>query len=538
MPASKAEYIRLAKQENRTGAGKTVLRACFGRQKSQKCSVKQECGTQEKNIMKRIPLLALVAIPIVIVLAVFLWRGQGKASGDRYDIETAVVSRGDVARVVSASGAVRALTTVEVGSQLSGQVVELYADFNSQVKAGQLVARIDPQTFATRVQQAKADLLSATANVAVQQAGIARAKATLEQAQKDFQRQQQLLKEDAISQALFDATERALAVARADLDLAKAQYQSALASKTQREAALETANVDMRRTYIRSPIDGVVIERAIDVGQTVAASFSAPVLFRIAQDLGDIRIDAAVVEADIGGIDAGDKAVFTVDAYPDDQFAGTVEQVRLAATELQNVVTYTVVIAAQNPDGKLLPGMTANVEITADKRSGVLRIANNALRFSPPKNGPPVAKAEAGNRGGGRGGRARFARQLAQLGVSADVQKAIGADMRKEMQAFAKLAQSPAAQFDRNGMRQRRRALIARVMKKHLTADQLAAWEKQQKANLTVKRAQAWQQNADGALVARTLRLGLDDGENVEILGGAKEGDEFITRLRVRAGKS
>jgi len=489
--------------------------------------------------MKRTPVLVLGGLIVLVIMALFLFRGKGDAAGGQYDIETAKVSKGDVARIVSASGAVRALTTVEVGSQLSGQVVELYADFNSKVKAGQLVARIDPQTFATRVQQAKADLLSAKANVAVQEAGIARAVATLSQAQKDFRRQEQLLKEDAISQALFDATERALAVAQADLALAKAQHQSALASMTQREAALETANVDFERTYIRSPIDGVVIERAIDVGQTVAASFSAPVLFRIAQDLGDIRIDAAVVEADIGGITEGDKVVFTVDAYPDDQFSGEVEQVRLAATELQNVVTYTVVIAAQNPQMKLLPGMTANVEITADKREDVLRIASGALRFSPPKDGPSVAQAGASGRGGNdrRGG--AFARQFAELGVSESVQKAIGADMRKEMQAFAKLAQSPAAQFDRNGLRQRRRAIIERVLKRHLSAGQYDAYVKKQKASANLKRAQAWEYTEDGTLVPHPLVLGLDDGEYVEIIRGAKEGDAFVTRLRIKSdGKS
>jgi HlyD family secretion protein len=487
--------------------------------------------------MRRTPVLVLAGIAVLILIAVLVWRDKAQSKGGQYTIDTAAVTKGDVARIVSASGAVRALTTVEVGSQLSGQVVELYADFNSKVKAGQLVARIDPQTFATRVQQAEADLKSAQANVAVQKAGIARADATLAQAEKDFSRQQQLLKEDAISQALFDATERQLAVAKADVALAKAQYQSALASKTQREAALETANVDMRRTYIRSPIDGVVIERAIDVGQTVAASFSAPVLFRIAQDLGDIRIDAAVVEADIGGINEGDTAVFTVDAYPDDQFSGVVEQVRLAATELQNVVTYTVVIAAKNPQGKLLPGMTANVEITADKRQGVLRIAASTLRFSPPKDGPPVAQSSSreGNNAGQGGGNRRgggFARQFEQLGVSAKAQKAIGADMRKEMQAFAKQAQAPGAQFNRNGLRQKRRALIERVLKRHLSPEQFSAYTQMQKSQATIKRVQAWQSNEAGALVPHMLVLGLDDGENVEILRGAKEGDVFISKIR------
>jgi len=283
----------------------------------------------------------------------------------------------------------------------------------------------------------------------------------------------------------------------------------------------------------------VVIERVIDLGQTVAASFAAPVLFRIAQDLGDIRIDAAVVEADIGGIEAGDPVVFSVDAYPDDQFKGVVEQVRLAATETQNVVTYTVVIAAKNPDLKLLPGMTANVEITAEKRENVLRLPSAAVRFKPPRNGPPVAtaaKSGSGARGGGSAFAAQFAKQLDALGVSAEAQKALTADMRKEMQAFAKIASSPVAQFDRNGIRQRRRALIERVMKRHLTAEQYAAYEKAQKANANLKRVQAWQQDKTGALVPRTLVLGLDDGQYVQILRGAREGERFITRISAKAG--
>ena len=488
---------------------------------------------------RRTPMLVIAALAVLALAAFFILRGHGRAADGQYEVETSAVSRGDVARIVSASGAVRALTTVEVGSQLSGQVVELYADYNSRVKKGQLIARIDPQTFATRVLQAKADLLSANANVAVQQASIAKAKATLAQAQKDYARQKALLAQDAISQALFDATERALAVAKADVSLAKAQYNSALASKSQREAALETAQVDMRRTYIRSPIDGVVIERVIDLGQTVAASFAAPVLFRIAQDLGDIRIDAAVVEADIGGINEGDPVTFSVDAYPDDVFSGTVEQVRLASTEVQNVVTYTVVIAARNPDLKLLPGMTANVEITADKRENVLRLPSATLRFKPPKNGPPVLGASsAGSGGRGNAFAARFAKQMGALGVSAEVQKAIGADMRKEMKAFAKIANSPVAQFDRNGIRKRRIALVERVLKRHLSAEQYAAYEKTQKAGSKLKRVQAWQQNKDGALVPRMLVLGLDDGEYVQILRGAKEGERFVTRVSVKAAGS
>ena len=321
--------------------------------------------------MSKLLYAGIALIGLAVAAWFFLFKPDAPAEAGGFTLETAKVERGEVAQIVSASGAVRALTTVEVGSQVSGQIIALNADYNSEVKEGEIIALIDPQTFETRVASGKADVQSAEAGLSVQRANIESAEATLAQAERDYARQQALFAADAVAQSTLEDNERALAVAKANLNVSRAQLQTSQATLSQRKASLQSAEVDLERTIIRSPIDGVVISRDVDVGQTVAASFSAPVLFTIAQNLEDIRIDASVVEADIGGINAGDAANFTVDAYPDQNFTGTVEQVRLASETLQNVVTYTVVIEAKNLRGRLLPGMTANVEITADKREDV-----------------------------------------------------------------------------------------------------------------------------------------------------------------------
>lgn len=478
--------------------------------------------------------VAGAAIVAAVVWAAF-FRGSSPADTGTFNIETAEVETGEVARVVSASGAVRALTTVEVGSQVSGQIIELNADFNSEVKKGEIIARIDPQTFETRVESAKADVQSAQANLAVQKANIASSEANLAQAQRDYDRQEALYAADAVARSTLEDNERALAVAKANLDVSRAQLRTSTASLSQRNASLRSAQVDLERTIIRSPIDGVVISRNVDVGQTVAASFSAPVLFTIAQNLEDIRIDAAVVEGDIGGIDAGDTAEFNVDAYPDQSFRGTVEQVRLASETLQNVVTYTVVIEARNPNGRLLPGMTANVEITADKRDNVLRIAETAIRFRPPANGPEIAESEAGEgqRQRGQGGRGGAGAQfLNTLDVSAETKAAIKSDLRSEMESVRE-SMGPRAQFDRAAMRQRMQATQDKVLRKHLTDDEYKQVQAAMSARAAVTRIEAYKQRPDGKLEKQTLTLGLQDGSYAEILRGAQAGDKFVTRARI-----
>lgn len=481
--------------------------------------------------------LAGLIIVAVIIWAIFAKPNSVTETG-AFEIETARVETGEVAQIVSASGAVRALTTVEVGSQVSGQITALNADFNSEVSEGDIIALIDPQTFETRVESARADVQSAEANLAVQQANIASAEATLAQAERDFARQQALFAADAVARSTLEDNERALAVAKANLDVSRAQLRTSNATLSQRKASLRSAQVDLERTIIRSPIDGVVISRNVDVGQTVAASFSAPVLFTIAQDLEDIRIDAAVVESDIGGINAGDAAEFTVDAYPDQTFNGTVEQVRLASETLQNVVTYTVVIEAKNPNGRLLPGMTANVEITADKREGVLRIAEAAIRFRPPANGPEVietSETETRQRGPGGGGQRGGGTQfLNDLEIDADKKAAIQADLRTEMAAVRE-SMGERAQFDRAQMRQRMQAATDKVLLRNLTDAEYKRVQEAIKARATVTRVEVYKQTVDGKLEKQSVVLGLQDGSYAEVLRGAETGQEFVTRARINA---
>lgn len=323
-------------------------------------------------------LLALIAAAAAFGYA--RWQAEPAAG---LAFETGKVGRGEVRQTVTTSGSVRPLVTVEVGSQLSGQIAEVYADDSSPVRQGQEIARIDPRSFATRVREAEAAVQVAEAEAALQRAGVARAEAGLRQAEREHGRAETLQARGNTSQAVLDSALAALETAQAGLAIARAEVANADAAVLQRQAALDSATIDLDRTFIRSPIEGVVIERAVEVGQTVAASLSAPKLFTIAQDLTRIQIDAQVDEADIGAVAVGNTVKFTVDAYPERTFQGVVSEIRLAPVTLQNVVTYTAVIDADNGDGRLLPGMTANVEILTALRRDVRVVPSEALRFRP-----------------------------------------------------------------------------------------------------------------------------------------------------------
>lgn len=277
--------------------------------------------------------------------------------------------RGTIAAKVTATGTLSALVTVEVGSQISGRIQEIYADFNSPVRKGQVLARIDPQLTEAAVNQARANFIEAQSNY-----NRIRVQAAL--AQKQFERTRQLAEQRLIAMADLDT-------AQANLDTARAQVEGARASMQRAEASLKQAEVNLGYTTIVSPIDGVVISRDVDEGQTVAASLQAPTLFVIAQDLRQIQVDASIAEADMGKVRAGMKAEFTVDAYPEERFEGTVRQVRNSAVTVQNVVTYNAIIDVENPELKLKPGMTANVSLIYDERENALRVPNAALRFRP-----------------------------------------------------------------------------------------------------------------------------------------------------------
>ena len=324
------------------------------------------------------------AIAVVLIVSLAC-RGGGKKD-EQYRVEK--VDRSDITMTVTATGTLSAVTTVQVGSQVSGVIARLYADFNSRVKKGQLLAELDPTPFQAQVEQRQADLTKAQVDAA--------------NAKINFDRQARLFKSGLAAQA--------------DYDTAKAQYDGARAQVAQATAALSQALTNLKYTRILSPIDGVVVDRQYDVGQTVAASFQAPTLFSIAQDLTKMQVQADVDQSDIGRVQVGQVARFTVDAYPDEEFRGRISQIRLNATVSQNVVTYPVIIEVPNPGEKLRPKMTANVTIDVAVVRNVLRIANAALRFKPDTGtagggqrvaGGPTPAASAGERGMAGLGRGR-----------------------------------------------------------------------------------------------------------------------------------
>ncbi|HET8647850.1 MAG TPA: efflux RND transporter periplasmic adaptor subunit, partial [Vicinamibacteria bacterium] len=321
-------------------------------------------------------LLASTALVVVAAALVFLLRARGPQA--RY--ATAAVDRGDIADVVGATGTLQAVTTVQVGSQVSGTVLELMADFNSRVQKGAVIARLDPSLFQARLGQAQANLVSARANVERQQAAV-------EDARQKLDRAEQLAREN-----LLPATD--LETARTNYRSAAAQLKATQAAVTQAAAAVNQAQVDLGHTVIRAPIDGIVVGRSVDVGQTVAASLQAPTLFVIAQDLSRMQVLASIDEADIGRVRTGQTASFRVDSFPEQTFEGRVEQVRLQPTTNQNVVTYSAIIAVDNPGQRLMPGMTATVSVVVDEREDVLRLPAAALRFRPPEGA--VAEREGG----------------------------------------------------------------------------------------------------------------------------------------------
>ncbi|HVE40340.1 MAG TPA: efflux RND transporter periplasmic adaptor subunit [Planctomycetota bacterium] len=325
------------------------------------------------------------AIVIVLLLAAaggagwwFWFHGSDAPLKYRF----AKVERGDIKVTVNATGTVQPYLLVQVGTQVTGTIQKLLVDFNSQVKKGDLVAQIDPAPFQAKVDQDKANLARA-------QADVIRVKAMAVQAEKELGRSRELQKKDLISGSELDA-------AVATYESSAAQVKVAEASVAQAQAALESSQVNLRYTTIVSPIDGVVISRNVDVGQTVAASLQAPTIYVIADDMKKVQIQASVAEADIGRITETMNVSFTVDAHKDERFRGKVFQIRLSPTTVQNVVTYTVMIDAENPGNKLLPGMTANVTFDIAQYRDVLKIPNAALRFTPPVDLTASAKpAEA-----------------------------------------------------------------------------------------------------------------------------------------------
>jgi HlyD family secretion protein len=329
-------------------------------------------------VLKRYWLVVIGTIVLVAVFVAFQFRGQ-----DKPQYFTTKADRGDIREVVEATGSINAVITVQVGSQDSGTISHLFVDFNSRVKKGQVVAQIDPALFEGAVLQAKGDLANARANVASARANLEKARAAEVQTKADYERTVGLVKESVMSQQQLDLAKANRDSAVAGVAAADAQVTQALAQVQQKEAALTVAQTNLDYTTIHAPIDGTVIARNVDVGQTVAASLQAPTLFTIAQDLTKMQVYASTDESDVGMIKTGQVVTFKVDAFPRDTFSGRVSQIRMNATTVQNVVTYNTVIDFDNPDLKLFPGMTAYITIPVATASNALRVPNGALRYKP-----------------------------------------------------------------------------------------------------------------------------------------------------------
>jgi HlyD family secretion protein len=505
--------------------------------------------------MKRNYVVAAVLGFALLAGGGYWWSQRNAAEAVQY--RTGKLERGNLLATVAASGAVNPVALVTVGTQVSGQIKELLVDFNSEVKAGQLLARIDPETFEYRVRSSQADVdaaratvLTAQANVMAAQTQVSRAQVDLDEARRDFERKQSLVEKGFIAQseadkarALVNTSTEALKAVQAQVGVAQAQVKSAQATVNQREATLAQARIDLERTRITSPVNGIVIKRAIENGQTVAASLQAPELFIIAKNLQDMQVDASIDESDVGRLKVGQKASFTVDAFPGQTFEGQIRQVRKAATNVANVVTYVAVVGFSNEGGKLLPGMTANVRVVTDVRDNVLKVPNSALRVriagvepaAAPASSPASATsgaaadtasaatapapASASSAPGGAGGPSEFRNRVVkelQLDESQTARvDAIYAESRPKFMALRELAAE-----ERGKARDRISADIRARIADVLTPEQKTKFAGlvAEAASRTSTRGRIYLMDDEGKPKAYNVRLGITDGTSTELM--------------------
>ena len=514
----------------------------------------------DRALIRRPGFWIAAALLVAAGAAAWLWLGA-KGDADRY--RTAAVDRGPIRIAIAATGNLKAVTTVDVGSQVSGQVKSVEGDFNQHVAKDQPIAHIDPAPFQARQTQAQADLASAEANAQAARAGRAEAEANVKNAERDLVRKQEIKAKGLIAQTDVDAAQLLRDQSMARRDSATAQIAVADASVKQKRAALANAELDLEHTVIRAPVDGVVVSRNVQPGQTVAASFQTPVLFQIAEDLREMELDLAIDESDVGQVREGLETRFNVDAFPSRDFHGRVKQIRLAAQTTQNVVTYPVVVIVDNADLTLLPGMTANAEIEVGGNPDALRVPNAALRFRPPE-GATGAAAQPDRMGGGRGGGGQDFNALKQkLELTPEqTQKfdEVMAELRQRMQARraareaqggAPDSQAPASapgqapspgggrgeggERGRGGYADALKAALA-PLRESLSPAQRDILDQELAASGTRKRATLWTLER-GKLKPVNVRVGVSDGEHTEVLGeGLKPGDLVITGLAPAAG--
>jgi HlyD family secretion protein len=539
----------------------------------------------------------LLLIGAVALAGGAVWYGVGQSrSSATAEIawRTATVERGSIIAAVSATGTINPTATAIVGSQVSGQVLEILADYNSNVKAGDILARLNAEQTRAKLDGARADLAQARAQLEIQRsqidkvradilklsatradamANVKKADATVADAQKTLERQtalnnRQIASEVTLQQArlqsqtqaavrdqamaqirVVDATEQSLA---AELKVSQSQLLSIDAQIAQRDAVVRQIDYDIRNSEIRSPVDGIVIQRNIELGQTVAASLQAPTLFLVAQDMTKIEIYANVDEADVGRVKDGQEVTFTVTAFPAREFSGKVKTVRLGSQTLQNVVIYTAIIEVPNTDLALKPGMTATLRIFTERRENVLRLSNAALRWRPPGEQPNAAPAQpaampnpfsaappaGGPPGGGQGGQGQGRQMLDRIAMELkldDQQKkdleAISREVRQTVAAGG-AADTPEARRERGRMIATQ---IADRLQSLMKGEQIALFETWRAERAGARAAGAngvpgriYTVDAEGKSVLTTVRLGATDGTNTEIISGIAEGQKAI----------
>ena len=501
----------------------------------------------------------IIILLIILAAGGFFLLGGLNQKGSDQKYRKMKVERGDIRSVVTATGTINPVVTVLVGSQVSGTIKALNADFNSRVDVGQVIAQIDPAIFDSQVDQARASVASEQANLANTQANLLNIQANLVKAEvavtdtkRTLDRNAQLMKMSAIAQSALDTAQAnydsAVAqreASKAQMEVGKSQIESAKATVERAKAALKMAETNLRYTTIRSPVNGVVISRNVDVGQTVAASLQAPTLFTIAKDLTQMQVDTNYSEADIGRIEKGQEATFTVDAYPERTFRGKVSEIRNAPQTIQNVVTYDVVIQVENKELKLKPGMTANVTIVVAHREGVLKMPNAALRYQPQgartvvaavtkkgedSSGPETPGSSAksgGNRpGGGRDPSASVSRFTEGLNLSPEQQQKAEMIISASRQEIQEIRQNSKPEEARVKIQN----LIREKLKGMLTEDQKRKLEESANSTQTEKKSgRIWIVSTDGKAAPVSVVLGITDGAFSEIISGdLGEGTDVI----------
>ena len=457
--------------------------------------------------------------------------GNGKT---KWLFETTEVSIGSVEKIVRTTGKVIPKNQVVIGAEVSGKVTAVFVDYNSIVSKGDVLAMIDQKDFLNRIHQIKSQIESSKAENEVQEAGIDRAKAALENANLQYNRQIELHNREAVSLKQLELAKRDVDIARANFKLSNAQLKSGQARIRQLESSLDAAQTELERTTIRSPIDGIIIDRKVDPGQAVQSSFSTPELFTIAADLSEIDIFAEIVESDVAELNKGDPVLFRVDAYPNLQVEGHVEQLRVRGRERNGIVSYVAIISAKNPQQLLMPGMTASIRITSEVRPDVLRIQSDAERFRPLKEHlielEKIEKVTLESYKV-RDGLAQYFDRLRTLGLPEKRIDDFRAIANQKTENIRRILLDPAQSSQHSRAERSLSKIMTEEIQKFLSKFEYAAYEAELALERNRRTVDLWIPKGDYRIVRRTVTIGLIDDSYAEIVSGLGMGEKVITKI-------